>query len=120
MVTSFIYYAVIYVLFGFATEPWMVWALFAAYGIFYGLSDGIFRAYVADIVEEENRATAYGILNTVIGLFLLPASVLMGLVWTQFSSQVAFIVAASMGMVGFLVFLVSMVVTKKPAAAVKE
>lgn len=61
----------------------------------YGLSDGIFRAHVVDIVEEENRATAFGILNTVIGLFLLPASVLMGLVWTQFSSQVAFIVAAS-------------------------
>jgi len=27
----------------------MVWVLFAAYGIFYGLSDGIFRAYVANI-----------------------------------------------------------------------
>ncbi len=114
IVTSFIYYAIIYVLFGFANHAWMVWVLFAAYGIFYGLSDGIFRAYVADIVEEENRATAYGVLNTVIGIFLLPASVLMGLVWTQFSSQIAFIVAAGLGMVGFIIFLVSLRVTKKP------
>ena len=117
IITSFLYYAVIYVLFGFATEPWMVWALFAAYGIFYGLSDGIFRAYVADIVEEDNRATAFGILNTIIGLFLLPASVLMGIVWTQFSSQIAFIVAAGLGTVGFVVFLISLLITKKPQTA---
>jgi len=35
IVTSFIYYAIIYVLFGFANQAWMVWVLFAAYGIFY-------------------------------------------------------------------------------------
>ena len=117
IVTSFIYYVIIYVLFGFANQAWMVWVLFAAYGIYYGLSNGIFRAYVADIVEAENRATAYGVLNTVIGIFLLPASVLMGLVWTQFSSQIAFIVAASLGMVGFIIFLVSLIVTEKPKIA---
>jgi len=114
IVISFIYYAIIYVLFGFANQAWMVWVLFAAYGIFYGLSDGILRAYVADIVEEENRATAYGVLNTIIGIFLLPASVLMGLVWTQFNSQIAFITAAGLGMVGFIIFLVSLMVTKEP------
>jgi len=117
IVISFIYYAIIYVLFGFANQAWMVWVLFAAYGIFYGLSDGILRAYVADIVEEENRATAYGVLNTVIGIFLLPASVLMGLVWTQFNSQIAFITAAGLGMVGFIIFLVSLTVTKEPKEA---
>ena len=117
IVISFIYYAIIYVLFGFANQAWMVWVLFAAYGIFYGLSDGILRAYVADIVEEENRATAYGVLNTIIGIFLLPASVLMGLVWTQFNSQIAFITAAGLGMVGFIIFLVSLMVTKEPKEA---
>ncbi len=114
IVTSFIYYTIIYVLFGLANQAWMVWVLFAAYGIFYGLSSGIFSAYVADIVEEENRATAYGVLNTVTGIFLLPASVLMGLVWTRFSSQIAFIVAAGFGIVGFIIFMVSLMVTKKP------
>jgi len=113
IVTSFIYYAVIYLLFGFATQAWMIWVLFAAYGIFYGLSDGIFRAYVADIVEEKNRATAYGVLNTVIGVFLLPASVLMGIVWDRFSSRTAFIVAAGLGIVGFVVFLISMAISPK-------
>ena len=119
IITSFLYYAAIYVLFGFASETWMMWALFAAYGVFYGLSEGIFKAYVADIVEEENRATAYGILNTVIGLFLLPASILMGLLWTQFNSRVAFVVAALLGVLGFIVFLVSMALSKKAGESSK-
>lgn len=117
IVISFIYYAIIYVLFGFANQALMVWVLFAAYGIYYGLSDGILRAYVADIVEEENRATAYGVLNTIIGIFLLPASVIMGLVWTQFNSRIAFITAAGLGMAGFIIFLVSLTVTKEPKEA---
>jgi MFS family permease len=108
IIISFIYYSIIYILFAFADEPWMIWALFAAYGIFYGLSNGIFRAYVADIVEEENRATAYGILNTIIGISLFPASVLMGAIWTGFGSQPAFVVGACLGMVGFIIFLFSL------------
>ena len=114
---SFIYYAVIYALFGFANQVWMIWALFAAYGIFYGLSNGIFRAYVADIVEEENRATAYGVLNTIIGIFLLPASVLMGQLWTRFNSKIAFLTAAGLGLVGFIIFLISLMITKEPKPA---
>ncbi len=114
--TSFIYYSTVYILFGIANRAWMIWALFAAYGIFYGLSEGIFRAYIADIVEEENRATAYGILNTVIGIFLLPASVLMGLIWTKFGSKNAFIVAASMGIVGFVIFLISLAMPNRVKA----
>jgi MFS family permease len=113
IVTSFIYYAVIYILFGFATRQWMIWVLFAAYGIYYGLSNGIFRAYVADIVEEDNRATAYGLLNTVIGLALLPASLIMGLIWDLHGSKIAFAVSAGLGMVGFLIFVISLVVQKK-------
>jgi MFS family permease len=120
IVSSFIYYSIIYILFGFANQAWMVWVLFAAYGIFYGLSDGIFRAYVADIVEEENRATAYGVLNTVIGISLLPASLLMGLIWTQFNSKSAFVIAAGLGMVGFIIFLISLLITKEPKKVEKE
>lgn len=114
---SFIYYSLIYTLFGFASKTWMMWALFAAYGMFYGLSEGVFRAYVADIVEEENRATAYGLLNTVIGVFLLPASVLMGLVWTKFNSRIAFLMGAEFGGLGFLVYMISLFIDHKQKRA---
>jgi MFS family permease len=108
LVASFIYYAVIYLLFGIAGALWAVWALFAAYGVYYGLSNGVFRAYVADLVEPEYRATAYGIFNTGVGLALVPASIIFGAVWDSFGSKWAFFVAAGLSMVGFIIFLASL------------
>ena len=90
----------------------LVWALFGAYGIYYGLSDGVFRAYIADLVEPDYRATAYGIFNTGIGLALVPASVIFGTIWDAFGSKWAFLVSAGFSMLGFVVFLSSMVVER--------
>ncbi len=116
ILVSFIYYAVVYVLFGYATESWHIWALFAAYGVYYGLSDGIFRAYVADLVTEDARATAYGLLQTAIGVALMPASIIFGAIWGAFGSKWAFIVSAGFSLLGFLVFLISLVVKgRRPA-----
>jgi MFS family permease len=108
IIASFVYYAVIYFLFGIAGALWAVWTLFAAYGIYYGLSGGVLRAYIADLVEPDYRATAYGIYNTGIGLALVPASIIFGAVWDSFGSKWAFIVSAGFSMLGFVVFLVSL------------
>jgi len=96
----------LYGLFAFAQAPWMIWALFAAYGIYYGLSKGIFKAYIADLVPDHLRATAYGVFNTGLGLALLPASLLMGGVWSMVGSQWAFLIAAGLSLLGCLVFLI--------------
>ena len=105
IIVSFVYYSALYFLFGIAQSLWLIWVLFAAYGIYYGLSDGVFRAYIADLVGEDKRATAYGIFNTAIGLALLPASLMMGAMWDHFGSRWAFFVSASFSLLGFLIFL---------------
>ncbi|MEW5815880.1 MAG: MFS transporter, partial [Spirochaetota bacterium] len=114
IIASFIYYAIIYSLFGFANQVWMFWFLFGAYGIYYGLSEGVFRAYIADLVDPENRATAYGIFNTGIGLALFPASLIMGAVWDSFGSNWAFVTAAGLSFLGFLIFIVSLFFRRRP------
>ncbi|EAY30898.1 MFS transporter [Microscilla marina] len=103
---SFLYYAGLYALFAFAQAQWMIWTLFGAYGIYYGLSKGIFKAYIADLVPDHLRATAYGLFNTGLGIALLPASLLMGAIWTQWSSQWAFLVSACFSLLGCSIFLV--------------
>lgn len=106
IVTSFIFYAALYVLFAFADVNWEIWMLFAGYGVYYGLSKGVFKAYIADLVPAEQRGTAYGVFNTGIGLALLPASLMMGFVWDLFGSQWAFLVSAGFSLVGFLIYVV--------------
>ncbi|OJJ14478.1 hypothetical protein BKI52_42620 [marine bacterium AO1-C] len=109
---SYGYYAILYTMFAFAQASWMIWALFAAYGIYYGLSKGIFKAYIADLVPNHLRATAYGLFNTGVGLTLLPASLLMGGAWSAIGSQWAFLISAGLSLAGCMVFLIGDVVKR--------
>ena len=60
---------------------WQAWVLMAVYGIYYGLSEGATRAFVADLVPAAHRGTAYGTMHTAIGISVLPASLIAGLLW---------------------------------------
>lgn len=74
-------YAVLYLGFALAQTAWQVWALYAAYGIYYGMFDGTAKAMVADLVPAHLRGSAYGVYNGVIALAALPASLLAGILW---------------------------------------
>jgi MFS family permease len=74
-------YALVYLGFGLAESRWAYWGLWAVYGAYYALTDGTAKALVADVVQPEQRGTAYGYYNGAIGLTLLPASLLAGVLW---------------------------------------
>jgi len=100
-------YALVYLGFALATNLWQVWLLFAAYGIYYGIVDGVARAFVADLVPAEKRGTAYGLYHGVVGLTLLPASLIAGWMWQAYSPSAPFFFGASLAcaaMIGMMVF----------------
>ena len=74
-------YAVIYLGFGLAQTGVQIWALYALYGVYYGMAYGTANAMVADLVPAEVRGTAYGTYNAVIGILAFPASVIAGVLW---------------------------------------
>jgi MFS family permease len=94
VIAGWILYGVVYLLFARATEAWHAWALFAVYGIYFGLAEGPERAMVADIVPGGKRGTAYGWYNLAIGIAALPASVIFGIIWDRAGSGAAFIFGA--------------------------
>jgi len=80
--TGWCLYAVIYFLLGVQHDnTWTLWPMFACYGLFLAATEGAEKALVADIVPREQSGTAFGWYNLVVGLFLLPASVLFGWLW---------------------------------------
>jgi MFS family permease len=81
LIGGWLVYALIYFGFAVATTGWQVWALYAMYGVYYGLAYGTAKAMVADLVPEALRGTAYGTYNAVLGLLDFPASVIAGLLW---------------------------------------
>jgi len=81
IVGGWLVYALIYLGFAVAGTGWHVWALYALYGVYYGLAYGTTKAMVADIVAPELWGTAYGTYNAVLGVLDFPASLLAGLLW---------------------------------------
>ncbi|MFC2006119.1 MFS transporter [Chloroflexota bacterium] len=95
-------YALVYLGFALASNIRQVWLLFACYGIYYGVVEGVARAFVADLVAEEKRGTAYGLYHGVVGLTLLPASLLAGWLWDAVSPAAPFYLGASLAFVAML------------------
>lgn len=107
-------YALVYLGFGFANQPWHIWALFVAYGIFYGLTESAERALVADFYPDEQRGRAFGAFNFVTGIGALPASLLMGWLWHAYGPIAAFSTGAVFALAGAMWLLVG-VKTVPPA-----
>jgi len=99
-------YAGIYLGFALTSAIWQVWLLFAGYGVYYGLVEGVARAFVSDMVPVEKRGTAYGLYHGVVGLTLLPASVIAGFMWTVYSPSAPFFFGAGLAAIAVLLLTV--------------
>jgi MFS family permease len=62
--------------------------LFAVYALFYAFTEGTEKAFVADLVNDENRGTAFGLFNFSIGLGALPASIIFGFLYSYFDKVI--------------------------------
>lgn len=101
-------YALVYLGFAVAASVWHIWLLFAAYGIYYGIVEGAAKAFVADLVPPERRGTAYGYYNGLVGLMLLPASVLAGWLWSAVSPAAPFYLGAGLAFIAMVGMMLSM------------
>jgi MFS family permease len=106
IVSGWILYAAVYFAFGWATAAWHAWALFAVYGIFYGMTEGTEKALVADFVPALRRGAAFGWYNLAIGLGALPASLIFGAIWDAFGAPSAFAFGATLALVAASLMLV--------------
>ena len=108
MILAWMVYGLVYLGFAFASKNYHIWLLFFIYGLYFGLAEGTERAWVADLVEESKRGTAYGVYHFFIGVATLPASLLMGLIWKTIGVQWAFSFGAVMALIAALLAMILM------------
>ena len=102
ILAGWLFYAAVYFAFAFATAVWHVWALFFAYSIFYALTEPSEKTLVANLAGKENRGLAYGWYNAAVGAATLPASLLFGTLYDQFSAATAFGAGAGLALAAAL------------------
>jgi MFS family permease len=99
-------YALVYLGFGAANQVWMMWPLFALYGLFPALTDGVAKALAVDTAGGAGRATAIGVFSAVNGVTQIGASYLGGLLWDRINPQATFYFGAALaGLAVVLLFL---------------
>jgi MFS family permease len=98
IVAGWIVYALVYAGFAFADSHWHAWALFTVYGLYFGLTEGVEKALVADFAPAHLRGSGFGLYHLTVGIAALPASLLFGLVWQKLGPAAAFGMGAGFAM----------------------
>lgn len=93
-------FAVVYVGFALARVPWMMWPLFAVYGLYVAATDGVGKAFAIDLVPSGIRGGAIGLLGTFTGIATLIASSVAGVLWTFVGPWAAFAYGAAGAVLG--------------------
>jgi MFS family permease len=111
---GYLWYAVIYAAFAwFHTLPATI-ATFLAYGIYFGLTEGVEKAWVVDMTPKETRGMAFGIYNAALGAGGLAASLIFGEIWTRISPEAAFLTGAAFALSASLLLYLAFSDAKNP------
>ncbi|BCV25595.1 MFS transporter [Gelria sp. Kuro-4] len=90
LVAGHLAYALVYLGFAVVAHPAALWYLFGLYGLYSAFTEGVEKALVAEIAPAEQKATLIGLHATLVGIGLLPASLLAGLLWNLFGPRAPF------------------------------
>lgn len=96
---AYLLYAVVYAGFALVSSPSALWLLFAIYGLYAGIAEGVEKALLMDIRGKFGKATILGWHGTIVGMTLLPASLLAGLLWKYVGPSAPFAFGAVMALV---------------------
>lgn len=100
--TGWMLYAAVYAGFAFVSTPASAWVLFALYGLYFGLTEGVEKALVADLAPADQRGTAFGWYHLAYGIAVFPASLLTGAIWKFAGASAAFLTCAVIAAVSAL------------------
>ena len=98
-------YILVYVGFAFNTHPQLVWILFAIYGAYIALTDGVAKALIGAWITPAEAGAAYGVTQTVTSIMALLASVIGGALWSLFGAQATFLFGAGCALLALLLYL---------------
>jgi len=104
LVLGYLFYGLVYLGFALNKSQVSFWLLFAFYGLYIGLTEGVEKALVADIAPQNLRATAIGLHATLVGIGLLPASIIAGFLWKYLGPAAPFYFGAAMGIIASIGF----------------
>jgi MFS family permease len=105
-----IVFSLVYLGFAFSTEMVFIWLLFALYGIYSAATEGVSKAWITDLVAEEWRGSAIGLLTMCSSFAIMLGSFSAGVLWDNFGSMVPFLISS------IISFIIAVILFFRPKA----
>lgn len=83
-----------------------VWVLFAGYGLYWALTDGVGKAWVANMLPSESLGTGLGMFHGILGGAVLIASLWAGAFWGKDGHVPLLVAGVVAGFLGILILVV--------------
>ncbi len=96
IIFGYLLYSAIYFGFGMNKSIIVMVVLFALYGLYGAATDGVQKALVADLIPDNKRGTGLGIYNCLIGISILPASLIAGFLYDNVNNRIPFYYGSAM------------------------
>lgn len=106
IIFGYLLYSVIYFGFGRTSSPVVLILLFAFYGLYSAATDGVQKAMVSDLIDKNKSGTGLGLYNSIVGITLLPASVIAGLLYDNVNNQAPFYYGSVMALVATFLMII--------------
>lgn len=94
LITGFIIFSGVYLGMAYSHSLSMIMLLFFMYGIYAAATEGISKAWISNIVNKNDVATAIGNFTGFQSIFSMLASTLTGIIWHTYGAATAFIITS--------------------------
>lgn len=106
IISGFLIYAVVYFFFGRYNNIKVFIFLFVLYGFYSALTDSSLKALISDIVGKDLKGTGFGLYHAVLGITLLPASLVAGILYDRVNSNAPFYFGAVMALLATILLII--------------
>lgn len=103
-VTGLALFSAVYFGMAINTNIYLFFGLFFLYGIYAAATEGISKAWISNITNKKDTATAIGTFSGLQSICTMLASSLTGLIWFQFGAATAFTLTAIVTLIVFAYF----------------
>ncbi len=101
-ITGLFVFGLVYIGFAFNNNIFIFIFLFLLYGLYAAATEGVSKAWISNIVDKTETATAIGTYSGFQSVCALIASSLCGLLWYNFGAMITFLITAA---VSFIVII---------------
>ena len=100
-------FAIVYFLFGISTGTILIFIAFVIYGLYAAATEGITKAWISNMAQGRDTATAIGFYTSCESICTLSASIITGAVWTAYGSGPAFLMTSVAALVALIYFILA-------------